>query len=120
MPSTKRNSPNSSDRLNSENRQRGLVDDHIGCDSSNSKDGGFIRKELETNDRPYFGIQEPEFSEGGGFGRHHDHWYGETQPGSLAEVAGYDFSRNPTAFGHIPFCGRGGYRGSHAGYQGDD
>jgi hypothetical protein len=38
------------------------------------------RKKL-TN-RPYFGVQEPEFTEGGGFGRHRETVFGESQEGS--------------------------------------
>jgi hypothetical protein len=32
--------------------------------------------------RPYFGIQEPEFTEGGGFGRHRQTSAGQSQEGS--------------------------------------
>lgn len=38
--------------------------------------------ESPDNQRPYFGVQEPEFTEGGGFGRHRQTSAGQSQEGS--------------------------------------
>lgn len=39
-------------------------------------------KESPNKQRPYFGVQEPEFTEGGGFGRHRRTSAGQSQEGS--------------------------------------
>src|SRR2546423_1010841 len=116
MPGLKLNNPKSTDRSDSENGQMRSVGDHVEPNSPKMDGNSDRHKEMESANRPYFGVQEPDYTQGGGFGRHHDRWFGETQPGSLAGVSDYASS----ACGHIAYCGRGGYRGSHAGYQGND
>ena len=39
-----------------------------------------LSKDDET--RPYYGVQEPDYSEGGGFGRHKSSSFGQSQEGS--------------------------------------
>ncbi len=36
----------------------------------------------ENAQRPYYGVQDPDYAEGGGFGRHRDTKAGESQEGS--------------------------------------
>jgi hypothetical protein len=42
----------------------------------------YRQKQEEHARRPYYGVQEPDYAEGGGFGRHRDMKAGESQEGS--------------------------------------